>query len=96
MFKTAILLAVLLISVVVNAEISTLSDAVVKDLDGKDVSFEQFKGKCALVINTASGCGFTSTYRVRTLGLDASMFREGSLKNRIELTCSVLAAQSRT
>ena len=59
-FKT--LFAVLLISVAVNAEISTLSDAIVKDLDSNDVSFNQFKGKCVLAINTASGCGFTSTY----------------------------------
>ena len=58
MFKT--LFAVLLISVAVSAEISSLSEAVVKDLDGKDVSFDQFKGKCVLAINTASGCGFTS------------------------------------
>lgn len=58
MFKT--LFAVLLISVAVNAEINHLSEAVVKDLDHNDVAFEQFKGKCVLAINTASGCGFTS------------------------------------
>ena len=36
-----------------------LSNFTVKDLDGNDVSFNKYKGKCVLVINTASGCGFT-------------------------------------
>jgi len=57
MFKT--LFAVLLISAIASAEITTLSEAVVKDLAGNDVSLEKFKDKCVLVINTASGCGFT-------------------------------------
>ena len=57
MFKTLTLL--LLLSAVSNGQITRLSDAVAKDLNGNEISFKKFEGKCALVINTASGCGFT-------------------------------------
>lgn len=45
-----------------NAEsgIQKLSDAVVKDLDGNDVSLADTQGKCVLIINTGSGCGLTN------------------------------------
>lgn len=33
-----------------------------KDINNQDVSFEQFKGKKILIVNTASKCGFTSQY----------------------------------
>ena len=31
--------------------------------DGTEVSMEQFKGKVVLVVNTATGCGFTPQYK---------------------------------
>jgi glutathione peroxidase len=31
----------------------------VKDIDGREVSFSDFKGKVLLIVNTASECGFT-------------------------------------
>jgi len=34
-----------------------------KTIDGKKVSFSQFKGKQLLIINTASKCGFTKQYK---------------------------------
>ena len=34
----------------------------VKDRTGADVLLEQFKGKVLLVVNTATGCGFTPQY----------------------------------
>jgi glutathione peroxidase len=33
-----------------------------KDIDGKTVSLEQYKGEVLLIINTASECGFTPQY----------------------------------
>ena len=34
----------------------------VKDISGKEVTLEQFKGKKVLIVNTASKCGFTPQY----------------------------------
>ena len=34
----------------------------VKNRKGEDVSLEQFKGKVLLIVNTATGCGFTPQY----------------------------------
>ena len=40
----------------------SIYDIVVKGRDGKDVSLEKYKGKVLLVVNTATGCGFTPRY----------------------------------
>lgn len=37
-------------------------DFVVKDAENKDVSLEEYKGKVLLIINGATGCGFTPQY----------------------------------
>ncbi len=37
-------------------------DFTVKDMQGNDVSLGQYKGKVLLVVNTATGCGFTPQY----------------------------------
>lgn len=34
-----------------------------KDINDQTVSFEQFKGKKILIVNTASKCGYTSQYK---------------------------------
>ncbi|MBU5669845.1 glutathione peroxidase [Peptoniphilus sp. MSJ-1] len=38
-------------------------DYTVKDIDGNDLSMEEFKGKIVLIVNTASKCGFTKQYK---------------------------------
>lgn len=38
-------------------------DYTVKDIDGNDLSMEEFKGKVVLIVNTASKCGFTKQYK---------------------------------
>jgi len=37
--------------------VKSIYDFTVKDIDGKDVSFSQYKGKIIVIVNTASQCG---------------------------------------
>lgn len=41
---------------------NTVYDFTVKDMGGKDVSLSEYKGKVLLIVNTATGCGFTPHY----------------------------------
>lgn len=41
---------------------STVYDYSVYDYDGKEVSLSNFKGKVLVIVNTATGCGFTPQY----------------------------------
>ncbi|MBR4452367.1 MAG: glutathione peroxidase [Clostridia bacterium] len=40
----------------------SIYDFTVKSINGEDVSLSVFKGKVLLVVNTATGCGFTPQY----------------------------------
>jgi glutathione peroxidase len=37
-------------------------DFTVKDIKGEEVSLNEYKGKLLLIVNTATGCGFTPQY----------------------------------
>ena len=41
---------------------NTIYDFTVKDRKGNNVSLSEFKGKVLLIVNTATGCGFTPHY----------------------------------
>ena len=40
----------------------TICDFIVKSQKGEDVSLDTYKGKVLLIVNTATGCGFTPQY----------------------------------
>lgn len=42
--------------------VKTVYDFIVKDRQGKSVSLSEYEGKVLLIVNTATGCGFTPHY----------------------------------
>ncbi len=61
LFKIFItLFAALLMGGAVSAQ--SIYDIKVRDMDGKEVSLSQYKGKVLLIVNTATECGFTPQY----------------------------------
>jgi glutathione peroxidase len=45
----------------VNA--ASIYDFTMKDIDGKDVKLDVYKGKVVMIVNTASRCGYTPQYK---------------------------------
>lgn len=66
--KKVLTLAVLCILVMTGMaqnttkNMKTVYDFSLKDKKGNEVSLEQYKGKVLLIVNTATGCGFTPQY----------------------------------
>jgi len=50
-----------------EAAMAGIHDFTVKDIHGKNVKLDAYKGKALLIVNTASQCGFTPQYK----GLEA-------------------------
>ncbi len=57
------ILTSLLVIFLSAAPTKTVYDFTVKDIDGKDVSLAQYKGKVLLFVNVASMCGNTPQYK---------------------------------
>ncbi|SIN71823.1 glutathione peroxidase [Algoriphagus halophilus] len=81
---------------------STFYDFKMKDLDGKEIDFSQYKGKKLLIVNVASKCGYTPQYaalqelnekygdKVQVLGFPANNFggQEPGSNEEIKSFCS--------
>ena len=57
------LLTALMVVFFAASPTKTVYDFTVKDIDGKDVSLSQYKGKVLLIVNVASLCGNTPQYK---------------------------------
>jgi len=47
-----------------NKIMNTVYDFNLKDKKGNDISLSEYKGKVLMIVNTATGCGFTPQYEV--------------------------------
>lgn len=82
---------------------SSVYDFTVKDINGQDISLEQYKGKYLLIVNVASKCGYTPQYeglealyrelgsKLAVLGFPCNQFRqqEPGDENEIKNFCSL-------
>ena len=59
---TALFAAMTLVSALTASAGQTVLDVPVKNIDGKDTSLKEYKGKVMLVVNVASKCGYTKQY----------------------------------
>ena len=60
--KLITLLLSLALAQVASAQVKSLYDIPLKDIDGKDTSLKQYQGKVLLIVNVATYCGNTPQY----------------------------------
>jgi len=60
--KTIALLGLAILMTTIAAHAESIYDLKLKDIDGKDVSLGDYKGKVLLIVNVASKCGYTKQY----------------------------------
>lgn len=58
-----LIFALILLPLSVLAHPDELYSMKLKTIEGKDVNMAQYKGKVLLIVNTASGCGFTPQFK---------------------------------
>lgn len=69
----------------------SIYDFTVKDISGADVSLEKYRGKVLLIVNTATGCGFTPQYK----GLQELYEKYNSLGFEVlDFPCNQFAGQA--
>jgi len=56
------LFAISALSMTLSASAKSLYDIPLKDINGKDTSLKEYKGKVVLIVNVASKCGYTKQY----------------------------------
>jgi len=61
--KTLALLATLLMFQIIATRAESIYDLKLKDIDGKDTTLGDYKGKVLLIVNVASKCGYTPQYK---------------------------------
>ncbi len=61
--KPIALCSILLFMAMIAQAADSLYDIPLKDIDGKDTSLKQYKGKVLLIVNVASKCGLTPQYK---------------------------------
>lgn len=59
---TALFAAMTMVTALTASAGQTVLDVPVKNIDGKDTSLKEYKGKVMLVVNVASKCGYTKQY----------------------------------
>lgn len=62
-FITILMIGAFFTSVAISGnKMNSIYDFSVKNIDGKEVSLNQYKGKVLLIVNVASYCGYTKQY----------------------------------